>query len=196
MVWIALVFVVSLTFATGNSLVYADDRYDRYNRYDRYDNYDEKYDYYGGYGDHRHEGKGKHSPYEKIGETLGWGAIIAMGVAGVIYILRRSTKTVVNKFPDAKDKFISVTRFLGKYHIGIGVIALILSIIHGVLMYLSEGRLDGDGLIGLGSVIFMALASILGSVLYKMKKVKSLRISHSALIALAFIVALIHIIGA
>ena len=57
----------------------------------------------------------------------------------------------------------------------IGIIALALSIFHGVTMYLSEGKLEREGIIGLGAVIFMIVAGILGTVLYKNKKVKSLQ---------------------
>ena len=75
----------------------------------------------------------------------------------------------------------------------IGIIALALSIFHGVTMYLSEGKLESEGIIGLGAVIFMMVAGILGTVLYKNKKVKSLRTTHTILIAFALIIGFVHI---
>lgn len=182
MVFLALVFVVTLSFgSTASNLVYADDD-------------GEKYENYGGYGE---EGeKGEDGPYEEVGETLGWGTVIAMGAAGVIFILRRSTKTVITNFPDLKNIFIAISKFFGKYHIWIGVLALVFGISHGVTMYLSEGELETDGIIGVASVVFMAIAGIIGAVLFKKKKLKSLRISHTALIGLAIVIGLIHVVGA
>lgn len=192
-IFIPLVFVFAFIFAvTGNNLVYADDHGDRYEYYGQYD----KYENDKGYGEHRDGKKEKDGPYEELGETLGWGTVIAMGAAGVIFILRRSMKTVITRFPDAKNIFVSISRFFGKYHIGIGIVALVLSITHGVLMFLNEGRLDKDGIIGLGSVIFMAIASVLGAVLAKKKKVKSVRLTHTIFIVLAIVIALIHVVGA
>ena len=184
-VFMALVFVVALNFvSTGSNLVYADDD-------------GEKSENYGGYGELREGGdKGEDGPYEELGENLGWGAVIAMGTAGVIFILRRSMKTVITNFPDSKNIFISISKFFGKYHILIGIIALAFSIFHGIAMYLSEGALEKDGIIGLGSVIFMAIASIIGAVLFKKKKLKSLRTTHTALIGLAIVIGLVHIAGA
>ncbi len=182
MVFMALVVVVSFAFVTTESnLVYADDD-------------GEKYENYGGYGEKGE--KGEDSPYEEVGETLGWGTVIAMGAAGVFFILRRSMKTVITNFPDLKNIFISISKFFGKYHIWIGVLALVFGISHGVTMYLSEGELETDGIIGLASVVFMAIASIIGAVLFKKKKLKSLRITHTALIGLAIVIGLIHIAAA
>lgn len=184
MIFLALVVVGSIAFVTtGSNLVYADD-------------HGEKYEKYQEYGEHREGGKHDDEAYEDVGEALGWGTAIAMGAAGIIFILRRSMKTVITKFPDSKSIFISLSKFFGKNHIWIGVIALVLSIIHGVLMFLSEGELDGDGIIGLGSVIFMAIASAIGAVLVKKKKLKSLRTTHTIFIGLAVVIGLIHIIAA
>lgn len=183
MVFLPLLFVFALTFTiTGNNLVYADDH--------------EKYENYGGYGEHREGGKGEEGPYEEVGKNLGWGTVIAMGAAGVIFIMRRSIKSLIANFPESKNIFISISKFFGKYHILIGVIALALSIFHGAAMFLSEGELEKDGMIGLGSVVLMAIASIMGAVLFKKKKLKSLRTTHTALIGLAIVIGLVHIVGA
>ena len=61
-------------------------------------------------------------------------------------------------------------------------------------MYLSEGRLESEGIIGLGAFIFMMIAAIFGMVLFKNKKAKSLRTTHTILIGFALIIALVHII--
>ena len=74
---------------------------------------------------------------------------------------------------------------------------LAISIFHGVIMYLSEGELESEGIIGLGAVILMVIAGVLGTLLIKNKKSKSIRTMHTILIAFAIIVVdFVHIIGA
>ncbi|NMD69714.1 hypothetical protein HHO41_05395 [Bacillus sp. DNRA2] len=177
MVLMALLFVFALNFVTtGNNLVSADDDDDK--KYEQYE---------GG------EERGEDSPYEDLGKTVGWGTVIAMGTAGIIFPLRRSMKAVTTNFPEAKKGFIALTKFFGKFHIPIGIIALGLSIFHGITMYLSEGELESEGIIGLGSVVLMAIAGIVGAVLFKNKKAKSLRTTHTILIAFALLIGAVHI---
>ena len=109
-------------------------------------------------------------PFKEIGKVVGWGTVVAMGAAGVIFPIRRSAKWVITNYPKSKNIFISISKFIGKYHMLIGIMALALSIFHGVTMYLSEGELGGKGIIGLGAVIFMIVAGILGTIFYKTKK--------------------------
>lgn len=179
MVFIGFLFTFALNFVTtGSSLVHADD------------------DFEGKYGDYEgdHE-EGDDGPYEDIGKTVGWGSVIAMGTAALIFPLRRSMKKIITNFPGAKNIFISISKFMGKYHIMIGIIALALSIIHGVTMYLSEGELESEGMIGLGSVLLIVIAGTIGAVLFKNKKAKSLRTTHSVLIALGILIGFVHIIA-
>jgi hypothetical protein len=181
--FLAFLFVFAINFVTtGSNQVLADD------------DDGEKYEYYkDGYEGGENDDDG---PYEDLGKTVGWGTVVAMGAAAVIFPVRRSMKSVITNFPGAKSIFISFSKFLGKYHIFIGVTALALSIVHGVTMYLNEGELESEGLIGLGSVAFMTLAGILGAVLTKKKKSKSLRTTHTILIAFAIIIGIVHILGA
>jgi hypothetical protein len=179
MVFIAFLFVFALGFVTtGTNLVSADNDDDE--RYEQQE---------GGYGEE------EDGPYEEIGETVGWGTVIAMGAAALIFPIRRSMKSVIANFPEAKTIFIAISRFFGKYHIFIGVTALALSIFHGVAMYLSEGELESGGIIGLAAVILMVIAGILGTFLIKNKKSKSIRTTHTILIAFAIIIGFVHIVG-
>lgn len=175
MIFIGLLFVFALGFVSaGSHLVSADDDFDK------------KYEH--------HEGHDKdEKDYEDIGKTVGWGTAAAIGAAGLIFPIRRSTKFMVKNFPDRKKLFISLSKFFGKYHLFIGVIALGLSITHGVVMYLDKGELEGEGMIGLAAVILMAIAGIVGAVLFKNKKAKTLRTAHTGVIALAILIGLIHI---
>ncbi len=181
MVFIVFLFIFAFNYVTpGINLVSADD-----------DDYEEEYEYQ---EDESEDGEeDEDGPYEDIGEMVGWGAVIAMGTGALIFPLRRSMKTVITNFPEAKSIFISITKFFGKYHIFIGVIALALSIFHGVAMYLSEGELESEGIIGLGAVILMVIAGILGTALYKNKKSKSLRTAHTILIVFAILIGIAHI---
>ena len=168
MLLLSFLFVFTLSYVSiGSNLVSADDDYE-----EKYENHGED--------DDREEGA-----FKEIGKVVGWGTVVAMGAAGVIFPIRKSAKWVITNYPKSKNIFISISKFFGKYHMLIGIIALALSIFHGVAMYLSEGKLEREGIIGLGAVIFMIVAGILGTVLYKNKKVKSLRTTHTILIAFA-----------
>ena len=158
-------------YVTSNEVVFADD--------------DEEYEHHD-----RKEG-GEDEGLEEIGEMVGWGSVFVIGAAGLIYPTRRLTKSVITNFPSMKQLYLSVTKFLGKYHIYIGIIALLLSIGHGILMYLSEGELESEGIVGLGAVILMIVAGIVGAILYKNKKVKNLRFVHTMLMLFAIIVGLL-----
>ena len=175
MLLLSFLFVFTLSYVSiGSNLVSADDDYE-----EKYENHED---------DDSEEGA-----FKEIGKAVGWGTVVAMGAAGVIFPIRRSAKWVITNYPKSKNIFISISKFFGKYHMLIGIIALALSIFHGVTMYLSEGKLEREGIIGLGAVIFMIVAGILGTVLYKNKKVKSLRTTHTILIAFALIIVFVHI---
>ena len=177
MIFVAFLFVFALSFVTtGSNQVLADE------------DDDEKYENYQGGGEEEKEG-----PYEDIGKTVGWGTVTAMGTAGLVFPLRRTMKKVTTNFPGAKKRFISITKFLGNNHTSFGIIALALGIAHGVTMYLSKGELEDEGIIGLGAVVLMVIAGILGAVLFKNKKSKTLKTTHSTLIAMAILIGLVHI---
>ncbi len=177
MLLVSLLFVFAFNYApTGSNLVFADDDIEQF------------YENPGGEKEH-----GENGPYEDIGKTIGWGTIIAMGIAGLIFPIRRSMKWVITNLPGAKNIFISVSKNLGKYHIFIGMAALALGTTHGVAMFLDKGELESEGIIGLGAVVLMVLAGIVGAVLFKHKKMKSLRTAHSSLIAFAILMGCIHI---
>jgi hypothetical protein len=149
------------------------------------DDFEEKYEYH---GEDREE-----EAYENIGEMAGWGTVLTMGAAGILFPIRKSAKWILTNVPEVKSIFISISKFFGKYHLFIGIVALTLSLFHGVAMYLSEG-LEIEGMIGLGALILMVLASIFGTVLFKNKKVKSLRTTHTVLMAITLLIGFVHIV--
>ncbi|MDR4887791.1 hypothetical protein RGU12_09560 [Fredinandcohnia sp. QZ13] len=132
--------------------------------------------------------------YEDVGKAVGWGTAITLGAAGFIFPIRRSMKWLISNYPKSKKTFISTSKFFGKYHILIGILALALSIIHGVTMYVSEGELESDGIIGLVAVVLMIVASLFGLILSKNKKEKKLRNTHMTLIAFTLFIVFVHII--
>jgi small-conductance mechanosensitive channel len=75
----------------------------------------------------------------------------------------------------------------------IGIAALAFSIFHGVAMYLSEG-LEFEGVIGLGAFILMMIASVVGTIPFKNKKVKRLRTAHKVLMAFTLLIGFAHIV--
>lgn len=173
-----LVFSINL-LTVGSNYASADDDYD-----EKYEQYEDDKNYSEGEED---EG------LEDIGETVGWGTVVAMGVAGLIFPLRRVMKKIITNYPVLKNSFIAISKFLGKNHVLIGIFALVLSGVHGVLMYLSEGQLESEGIIGLAAAVLMVVAGIFGAILLKNKKVKSYRLTHTLLIAFAFLFGLVHI---
>ncbi|WP_255507900.1 hypothetical protein [Lysinibacillus sp. BW-2-10] len=176
-IFIVLFFVISLN--TFSHTVVADDDFEEK------DNYYEK----------EHDGEEQEDErFEEIGKMIGWGTVITMGTSGLIFPFRRLTKSFITTFPTSKGNYISITKFLSKYHIWIGIAALLLSIGHGIVMYFSEGELEGEGIIGIGGVVLMIIAGIFGTVLFKNKKVKSLRTTHTILITLATMIVLSHIL--
>jgi hypothetical protein len=176
MIFVAFLFVFALCLVTtGSNHVSADDD-------------DEKYENFQGGGEEEKEG-----PYEELGKTIGWGTITAMGTAGLIFPLRRSMKKVTTNYPGAKKRYITITKFFGNYHTIFGITALALGIVHGVTMYLSKGELEDEGIIGLVAIVFMVIAGILGAVLFKNKKSKTLKTTHSTLIAIAILIGMVHI---
>ncbi|RFB15270.1 hypothetical protein DZB84_12730 [Bacillus sp. HNG] len=166
-----IVFTLSFLII-GNHPVSADHDFD-----ERYEHHDDE------------EGK-----YEDVSKAVGWGTVITLGAAGFIFPIRRSMKWLISNYPKSKKTFISTSKFFGKYHISIGILALALSIIHGITMYVSEGELEGDGIIGLVAVLLMLVASLFGLILSKNKKGKSLRNTHMTLIALTLFIVFVHII--
>lgn len=179
-----LTFLLLVGFgAVANTVVFADD------------DDDEKYEYNfeGRYGEHHGGHDEDDGPYEEVGKMLGWGTAAAMGVAGVFFPMRRSMKWTIAQWPSAKSSVISLTKFFGKIHVPLGIIALAISIVHGVTMFISEGELDDDGIIGLASIIFMAIAVIFGATLLKNKKSKTVRTMHISLIGLALLIGVFHI---
>ncbi|MBB6445138.1 hypothetical protein [Bacillus benzoevorans] len=182
-----IVFLLLIGIGAGaKTVVFADDDDD-----ERYE-----YNYQGEYGKHSDGRDEEDGPYEEIGKMLGWGTAAAMGAAGVFFPIRRSMKWTIANLPSAKSFVISLTKFLGKIHVPLGIAALVISIVHGVTMFMSEGELEGEGFIGLASVIFMAIAAIFGATLMKNKKAKTVRTIHISLLGLALLIAIIHIFTA
>lgn len=177
---ISFLFILSFHFLTVGNNVYAEEN----------EKYEEHEDDHGEYD----EGEENNS-LKEIGGMVGWGTVVSMGAAGLIFPMRRSTKSVITRFPSYKQMYLSFTKFIGKYHLFIGIAALALGGLHGVTMFLSEGELEGRGLIGLTAVIFMVLAAIVGSILAKNKKIRNIRRLHSILILTSIIVVFIHIVS-
>ena len=177
MLLISFLSIVTISVVTIESnFVSADDDFEQ-----NYENHGENHD-------------DSEGAYEDIGKTVGWGTVIAMGAAGVLFPIRKSAKWIITNYPESKNILISISKFFRKYHLFIGTIALALSLFHGVTMYLSEGELKIEGIIGLGALLLLMIAGIFGIILYKNKKVKSLRTTHIILITFAFLIVFVHII--
>ncbi|WP_338449586.1 hypothetical protein R4Z09_25990 [Niallia oryzisoli] len=162
----------------ANNLVSADDFDDR------------EYEHYSEHGEGHDEDEGS---YEEIGKMAGWRTAILMGSAGLLLPIRRSTKVIIKTLPSAKQLIISFSKTLGKSHIMIGILVLAAILAHGILMFINEGELELEGMIGLGSIIFMAVAALLGVYLAKNKSTRKVRTIHTTLMVLACLIGVFHI---
>ena len=170
------VLVIALYCGTaGSKQVFADDDFDEH--YEMHEKHHEE-----------------NELYEELGKSIGWGTFITLCIGGAIFPIRRLTKTVTTNFPRYKQLYILIAKLLGRYHIFLGIFAFILSIFHGVTLYLSEGELEAEGIIGLGTVIFMVISGVIGSFLFKNKKTKSLRTTHTTFTTIALFIGLIHVL--
>ena len=113
---------------------------------------------------------------------------------GSLFPIRKSAKWIITNYPKSKNIFISISKFFRKYHLFIGTIALALSLFHGVAMYLSEGELESRRDYWIRSIHFNDDRSHFRNSLIKNKKVKSLRTTHTILIAFALLIGFVHII--
>ena len=131
--------------------------------------------------------------YEEIGEAVGWGTVIAMGAAGLIFPVRKSAKWIITNYPESKNILISISKFFRKYHLFIGIIALVFSTFHGVTMYLSEWELKSRDYWIRSSPINDDRWHFRNN-LIRNKKVRSLRTTHMIIMAIAFFIVFVHII--
>lgn len=172
---ITFLIIVAFNFAGhSNNHVFADDHGDKY--------------------EHEAEHEKGNDQLKEIGELVGWGAVIGMGFAGALFPIRRSSKIIITRIPNAKGLVISVSKWLGKYHVIIGILVMFLIILHGVSMYAAEGELETEGVIGLLSFLLLLLASLFGGFLIKNKKSKFFRKIHFILIILAGSIGILHIL--
>jgi uncharacterized protein YhhL (DUF1145 family) len=172
--FLAFFIVAAIGFSTVN-VALADDDYE----HERYE--------------HHWEDDENESPFEEAGNIAGWVTFAAMGAAGILFPARRLAKTVIKEFASAKNLVVSLNKFLGKGHVLFGLFALVFALVHGMTMFLDEGKLEGDGAAGLSAAIFMFFSGIFGMILLKNKKSKMIRNVHMVLIGISLCIALFHI---
>lgn len=157
------------------------------------DHDDENYEFrehYGGYEENE-EDKG----LEAGGELLGWGTVIVMGGAAVLMPLRRGSSKLMKTFPNAKSVIRSVLKFFSKIHIWLGLFAIGISGIHGTLLFLHEGEIESEVILGSLSFSLMVISSIFGLKLAKNKGIKNLRSIHIGLIVATILVVIVHVLA-
>lgn len=132
---------------------------------------------------------------EEVGELFGWGIVVFGVAAGLLFPLRRYSKTLLQRFPSIRDWFRKVLRNLAKLHPFIGLIALSLALVHGIIMFIDEGELGFREWIGVAAFILLAIAGVYGWNLLKKKKknVREQRKTHIMFIVAVIILATIHI---
>lgn len=183
---IAVLLLLVISFVAKPSFADDDDHED----YRSGEFYNDHYDEHDGeYGEREEDG-----PLKEGGELLGWGTVIAIGGAGALMPLRRSSRSLIKKFPNAKGRIISTLKLVGKSHIWIGAIAILLSSIHGVLMYINEGEFGFREIAGTVSVGLMAIAAVFGVLLLKNKGNNQFRSIHFGFLIVAVLIGAVHVL--
>ncbi|WP_243290948.1 hypothetical protein [Bacillus sp. FJAT-47783] len=141
----------------------------------------------------KEESEEENEVLEEVGEWLGWATVIASVTAGSLFLIRRSASFFTKTFPNIKSYFIKLVRLLTKWHIAIGMIAVILAISHGVLFFFEEDEFSTHEYLGIVSVSLMSIAAVIGALLSKYKRNTSIRMTHISLLLIAGILAVFHI---
>ena len=131
---------------------------------------------------------------EEIGEMVGWGTVIAMGAAGVLFPIRKSAKWILTNYPEVEKYFYSLSKFFREISFVDWNNCFSFKSISWNCYVSKRRRLEREGIIGIAALIFMVIAAIFGTVLFKNKKVKSLRTTHTILITFTLIIGFVHII--
>lgn len=165
---------------------------------DDHDKYKSGEYFNGRYDEHdREHGEGdddENEALEEGGELLGWGTVIAIGGASVLMPLRKGSRRLIKKFPNAKSGIVSSLKLLRKSHIWIGALAILLSSVHGVMMYLNEGEFGFHEISGTISVGLMAIAAIFGVLLLKNKGNQQFRSIHFGFLIVAVMIGAVHVL--
>lgn len=119
--------------------------------------------------------------------------MIAIFIAGSILPFRKVAKTILTSIPASKKFIVSILKFLGKYHVLIGFSTLLISLFHGISLFLSEGELETEGFTGILALLFLLFASFFGIYLLKNKKSKSVRRFHLSMLTLSVSIGVLHI---
>jgi hypothetical protein len=135
-------------------------------------------------------------PLQSIGEFFGWVTLgVAVIGAGSLFIFRTCLKRFKNAVPEMKDMLASGAKTMRKWHVPTGLIAFVIALIHGGVMYLHEGHIEMNEWLGIAAAGLMAVGVILGIVLALQKNISSLlRLVHSFIFMFAGIAVIIHLI--
>ncbi|HHW37878.1 MAG TPA: hypothetical protein GXX18_11645 [Bacillales bacterium] len=177
---LAILLLFILSFVAQPSFADDDDDHHKYREGESYNGHYDKHD--------------ENEVLKEGGEVLGWGTVIAIAGAGALMPLRRGSRRLIKKFPNAKSGIISALKILGKSHIWIGALAIILSTIHGIIMYINEREFEFDEISGMISVGLMAIAAIFGVLLMKNKGSKQYRSLHFGFMIVAVIIGAAHVL--
>lgn len=149
---------------------------------------DDEYEY-----EEEHEEEGSEFA-EEGGGVIGWGAIVFAGAAGLLLPARRTAPKLMRKFPEQKKMMVNGLRYLGKFHIMVGLGAVAAASAHGIMMYLYEGELGTREWLGIVAVASMGIAGVVGAVLAKNKRSKAIRGLHITLLIIAAAFVAVHLL--
>lgn len=132
---------------------------------------------------------------EEVGESLGWGTVILASAAGILLPARKMVKPVKANYPSAQPYLTRLIKGLAKNHVWIGIMAVAISLVHGVSLYLAEGELELRDWLGVSASGLMIAAGILG-ISMKMKKadMANKKKKHVHLFIVSGFFAVIHIL--
>ncbi len=131
---------------------------------------------------------------EEAGELLGVAGAAAGAGAALLFPLKRTSPMLRKKVPSAKRWINTGLKLLLKNHILIGLAALVLTILHGAAMYISEGELGPREWLGVIAITLIAAGAVFGFILNGNKTQQLVRTIHITILASAGLLAAIHIL--
>ncbi|MGJ7034848.1 hypothetical protein [Anoxybacillus eryuanensis] len=143
---------------------------------------------------HEQYGESEEEVFEEVGEMLGWGAIMIASFSGILFPFRRQASHLSKMFPKGKSLVTFTLRMLGKWHVRAGIVAFLLMLSHGGLMYISEEELGIREYVGGIATMLIAMATLVGFILLKQRRNNVVRVAHISLLSIAGILTAVHIL--
>lgn len=145
-------------------------------------------------GDRGENDDDENEAMEEAGEAIGFGALAFVLGAGLLYPARRAFPATTRLFPASKTLFAKLLRQMKKWHVTAGILALVLSAVHGVFMFFAEGELEAHEWLGIFAEFLFLFGFLWGLGLLRLKKSPLMRSFHKTLMIGAVLLVIVHVV--